>query len=86
MAGGLMARPDYSRTLPRPLAIPGVMKLKTLADVRDLMRHLPQETRAKATWRYVADRLDEAAKGADPVDVAMALRLVLNLERVAVKD
>ena len=27
-------RPDYSRPLPRPLVIPGVMRLKTLADVR----------------------------------------------------
>lgn len=86
MAGGLMPRPDYSKPLPRPLAIPGVMKLKTLADVRELMRHLPKETRDKATWRYVGDRLDEAAKGADPVDVAMALRLVLNLEHVEIKD
>jgi hypothetical protein len=75
-------RPDYSRTLPRPLAIPGVMEIKTLADVRELMRHLPKETRDKATWRYVADRLDEAARGADVVDVAMALRLVLEFERV----
>jgi hypothetical protein len=77
------ARPDYSRPLPRPLAIPGVMKIKTLADVRALMRHLPKATRDKATWRYVADRLDEAAGGAATIDVAVALRLVLALEGVA---
>ena len=29
-----MFRPDWSRPLPRPLTIPTVMKLSTLADVR----------------------------------------------------
>jgi hypothetical protein len=74
-----MPRPDYSRTLPRPLAIPGVMKIKTLADVRELMRHLPKETRDKSTWHYVADRLEEAARDGNPVDVAVALMLVMRL-------
>ena len=32
-------RPDYSRLLPRPLVISGVMTLKTLADVRELLGH-----------------------------------------------
>jgi len=40
------------------------MTLKTLGDVRILIeRHLPQHFRAKATWRYVAARLAEAARG-----------------------
>ena len=38
-------RSDYSRLLPRPLVIPGVMTLKTLADVRELLRRLPKEFR-----------------------------------------
>ena len=41
-----MSRPNWSRPLPRPLVIPKVMTLKTLADVRALMRHLPRHSRA----------------------------------------
>lgn len=58
------------------------MTLKTLADVRELMRHLAAEHRERPTWRYVAQQLAEAAAGADTVDVAIALRLVLMLENV----
>lgn len=36
-----LKRPDWSRPLPRPLVIPGVMTLKALADVRKLIGHLP---------------------------------------------
>jgi hypothetical protein len=76
-------RPDWSRPLPAPLAIPKLMTLKTLADVRTLLGHLPKEHRAKETWRHVAKTLDEAARGGDPVDVAVALKLVLSLEHIA---
>jgi hypothetical protein len=38
-------RPDWSRRLPRPLVVPKVMTLATLADVRELMRHLPADHR-----------------------------------------
>jgi len=69
--------------LPRPLVIPKVMTLKTLADVRALIeRHLPPNFRAKATWHYVAARLAEAARGGDTVDVAVPLQMVLSMERV----
>lgn len=34
-------RPDWSHPLPQPLSIPGIMDLVTLADVRELLRHLP---------------------------------------------
>jgi len=75
-------RPDYSQPLPRPLVIPGVMTLKTLGDVRSLLGHLPKDVRARSTWQGVANQLDAAARGADPADVAVALQLVLMLEKV----
>jgi hypothetical protein len=75
-------RPDWSRRLPRPLVIPKVMTLKTLADVRKLMQHLPPDHRNRSTWRVVADDLEAAARGTNPADVALALRLVLMLKRV----
>lgn len=57
------------------------MKLETLADVRELMRHLPPEHRERPTWRHVAADLEQAAAGAtDTVEVAIALRMVLMLE------
>jgi len=78
-----MPKPDWSRALPRSIIIPEVMTLKTLADVRELIeRHLPAETRAKSTWQHVAKCLDEAARGADPVQVSVALQIVLMLEGV----
>jgi fructosamine-3-kinase len=53
-----LPRPDWSRPLPRPIVIPKVMTLKTLADVRALIeRHLPAERRERPTWRYVAQQL-----------------------------
>ena len=55
-------RPDWTRPLPRPLIIPGVMKLRTLADVRELVeKHLPADYRQKDTWQHVAAQLAEAA-------------------------
>jgi hypothetical protein len=50
--------------------------------VRDLMRHLPKEHRARQTWRHVAAELEKAAAGADVIDLAIALRLALMLENV----
>ena len=38
-----MPRPDWSRSLPRPLVIPTVLNLVTLDDVRALTRHLPAD-------------------------------------------
>jgi hypothetical protein len=79
-------RADWSRRLPRPLTILGVTTLRTLADVRDLIeRHLPVAHRDKGTWRYVAARLDEAARGGDVVHVVVPLKLALSLEGVPVE-
>jgi hypothetical protein len=77
-----LPRLDWSRALPRPLVIPKVMTLKTLADVRELMRHIPADRRERSPWRHVAAELGKAAAGADPADVAIALRMVLMLESV----
>jgi hypothetical protein len=79
-----VARNDWSRPLPRPVVIPRVMALTTLADVRDLLElHLPAEHRARNTWRYLATLLAGAARGEDePGDVEIALRLVLAMEGV----
>jgi hypothetical protein len=69
--------------LPRPLVIPHVMRLTTLADVRELIdRHLPAHFRDKATWRVVAKDLKGAAQGADTAEVSLALRMALSLEGV----
>jgi hypothetical protein len=75
-------RTDWSRRLPRPIVILKLMTIATLADVRELMRHLPKDRRALSTWQHVAAELDKAAAGADPADVSIALRLVLMLELV----
>ena len=56
------------------------MTLKTLTDVRELMRHLPEDRQALSTWRYVAQQLAEATAGA--ADAAISLRLALMLENV----
>jgi len=78
-----LARPDWSRRLPRPLKIPSVMTLTTLADMRDLVElHLPAECRERETWRHVTDRMNKAARGGDINDAVLTLRLVLQLERV----
>lgn len=78
-----MARPNWSRKLPRPLKIPTITTLHTLGDIRELVeRHLPPECRERDTWRHVSRQLTEAAKGGDIDDEIVSLRLVLQLERV----
>ena len=79
-----MSRPDWSRPLPRPLNIPTVMKLSTLADVRDLVeKHLPAQYRHKPTWQHVSKEIAKAADGEkDLLEICVALRLVLAPEGV----
>ena len=68
----LRKRADRKRPLPRPLVIPDVMTLTTLADVRELMRHLPEDRRARPAWRYVQKQIEQAATGADMADASIA--------------
>jgi hypothetical protein len=65
------------------MIVAGVIRLSTLADVRELLdRHLPSEFKNKTTWRYVTGELEKAARGAETEDIAVALRMVLSLEGV----
>jgi hypothetical protein len=77
-----LARPDWSRKLPRLLKIPTITTLRTLGDIRALLGQLPADRRTKRTWRHVTDRVNEAARGGDINDAVISLRLVLQLERV----
>jgi hypothetical protein len=74
--------PDWSRQLPRPLNIPGVMQLKTLGDVEVLIRYLPAEQRRRSSWRYVEAEIIDAACGGDVAGASDALRMVLMFEAV----
>ena len=78
----LRRRPDWSRRLPQPLTIPEVMDLRTLADVRELLTHLPGRCQDKSTWQHVIACLEEAALDGDTQNVAVPLRMVLQLEGV----
>jgi hypothetical protein len=73
---------DWSRPLPRPLVIPKVMTLRTLADVRTLIEHLPPEYRERSMWQRLESLLADAARGGNVVVMAVALQIVLSLERV----
>jgi hypothetical protein len=77
-----LPRHNWSRTLPRSLAIPDVMDLVTLADVRALIDHLPKESRAKSTWQHVEATLKQAAGGGDVTELWAALQMILMLEGV----
>jgi len=77
-----LPRPNWSHALPRPLVIPGVMTLRTLADVRTLLGHLPKETRAKSTWQHVEAELKAAAISGETINVTVPLQMVLSMEGV----
>jgi hypothetical protein len=64
--------------LPLPITIPGAMTINTIADVRELLKHIPKEKRALARWQH----LEAALNAGDPVETAAVLKLVLQIERV----
>jgi hypothetical protein len=68
--------------LPQALVIPKVMTLRTLADVRKLLGHLPADRRKLSRWQGVADDLRTAALGGSITRLEAGLRLVLFMERV----
>ena len=79
-----LPRPNWSRKLPRPLKIPTAMTLTTLADVRELVeKHLPAECRQRETSQHVTRCIAAAALGGSVNDVAVALRLAPQIERVS---
>ncbi|MGA9008806.1 MAG: hypothetical protein WBE48_09045 [Xanthobacteraceae bacterium] len=58
------------------------MDFVTLADVRTLIGHLPEETRTKSTWQHVEARLNQAATDGDTTVLWASLQVVLMLEGV----
>jgi hypothetical protein len=64
-----MPRPNWSRPLPRSLTIlddgKEFLRLTTLADVRDFLKHIQKERRQFETWQHVEAALKKAATGGD---------------------
>jgi hypothetical protein len=58
------------------------MTLRTLSDVRELIRHLPMEHRNNAVWHYVTEQLEKAARDGDVANAAIALRIALVLGKI----
>jgi hypothetical protein len=54
-----------------------MMTLKTLADVRKLLGHIPKERRQLSTWQHIEATLQACAAGDDAVDISVALQLVI---------
>ncbi len=72
--------PDWSRPLPQRIVIPTVATLTTLADVRVLIAHLPDDHRDDPAWRHIAAQIEQAAAGVEAEDLGIALRMALILE------
>jgi len=78
--------PASSPALPRPIVIPRIMTIASLADVRALVeKHLPAHHRDKLPWQHVADELKAAASSGKTADVSIALRLALMLDGVEIE-
>jgi hypothetical protein len=79
---------DWTRPLPQTLQIldeqdKPILTLATVGDVRELIvKRLPEESRQKSQWQYVAGLALDAANGGDGADLLIALRMVLSLEGI----
>lgn len=79
----LRKRPNWSRRLPRPFTIPGIMTVVTLADLRTLIKkHSLAHCRNRTISRFLADRLMEVARGDDTASEIVSLMIILALESV----
>jgi hypothetical protein len=84
MPSKAVSRASWSRPLPQTLVIPDVMALTTLADARVFVtQRLPEPYRDRPHRLAVARDLEAAARGGDPAEAAMALRMALLIEGVA---
>jgi len=57
-----------------------------LGNVRTLLGHIPKERRQLSTWQHVEKTLQECAAGDDPVNISVALQIVLRGERLSSFD
>jgi hypothetical protein len=64
LAGFVPCPVPTGRPLPRPLTIRTVVRLSTLADLRDLVeKHPSEQYRRKPGWRHVSNEIAKAAQG-----------------------
>jgi hypothetical protein len=69
-----MAKPDWSRKLKQPVDLDGHV-LRTLADVREHLRQLPEDRHEWPAVRYIVHLILEAADGKDVGDITVPLRM-----------
>jgi hypothetical protein len=58
------------------------MRLSTLTDVRDFLKHVPRARQESSTWQHVTSELKKAAAGGDARPVSIALQMAFQLEGV----
>jgi hypothetical protein len=50
---------------------------RTYWSCKRLLSHIPKERRELSTWQHVEKTLQESATGDDPVNISVALQIVL---------
>jgi hypothetical protein len=70
--------PGQALKLTMPLRIRELdLPVETTADVRVLLRHLPEEYRALHTWQHVEREVWKAEKSGDAKSATVAVKIVL---------